>query len=246
MLGYLLPFLHMFDHAEQVLSQAVALSEAHGDELHLSAALNNRFNLWAARRHPAGAAEDLRRSVRIKRELGMISREQTGEFNLAELYYQTGDFGSAWAHLKRALAINERHPAEQTLNLSLRLLEARLFTCEAREQQARELIAEIRAHQHSRECLPQLQMQLDMIDCATRDTTDVEWERLQQRATQLSLSYERVEMLELRAVRCGREGRAQEMSTWLEQALEIASEHPTFLEGRIRKRLEELRAVNQA
>jgi eukaryotic-like serine/threonine-protein kinase len=75
------------DEAEATFTEAENLAEAMEDRLHRCVLYVNRFMLWAVRDDSERGANDLRRAVRLARELGHPGLERAATHNLAEVLH---------------------------------------------------------------------------------------------------------------------------------------------------------------
>ncbi len=102
----ILPNLGRHEEAERCFERARRLCTEHGDGLHMTAALNNRYWISVARLDGAQAVRDQLEALRLGRELGGLAalrREYFGEYNIAECLYMQGDGAGALPHAVRAL-----------------------------------------------------------------------------------------------------------------------------------------------
>ena len=74
----------------------------------------------------------------------------------------------------------------------------------------------------------------DMVDLATRDAADAEWEALLARSARDSVEQEPIEVAEMRARAALRAGRPDVARAALEQALRLSARIPNLLEARVR------------
>ncbi len=249
LLGVVLPNLGRIDEAEAVLAQALELARERGDQLHLAVVLNNRRNLWVAKKDLARALEDQQGWMRIGRDLGMVSIEYFGEYNLGELLYQAGDFGAAEPHVRRAVEIEARHPevapAPVGTILWARLLVARgeLAAARARLDEARESVERARREGRAGAALSDSQEVLArMVDLATRDAGEAEWQELLARSRTASIEQEPIEVQEMRGLAALRAGQREQAERALRAALRLSSSLPSVMEGRIRRELASVKA----
>jgi serine/threonine protein kinase/tetratricopeptide (TPR) repeat protein len=228
--------------AGPTFERVIALCEERGDTLHLAAALNNRRELWLRTKDAARAAADGLRCRQIGRELGHSEVEYGSAYNLAELYYLTGDLEAAWPHLRRAVEIE---PANATKPLSL-LLQARLLAYADRRTAARSVIESIRENQSQARTMGDMdalfleseEVLFQMAELATRETMSREWESLRARAERVSPAEELTEVIELMGLVALRRGRIAQGRALLREALEVCVRSPHIIEERIRQRLE--------
>ncbi len=240
--GTALPAMGRAAEGDAALERARALAADHGDLGHLCAVYINRRNLLVARQDLAGAVRDQLESVRIGRELGMVATEYMGEYNLAELHYQAGDAAGAEPHLRRGLEIEQRHPEAAPLPLSA-LLWARLliFTGDlaaARLRRADFLEGLARARARGVGLGPAEAVLAEMVELATGEANDAEWDALVERSLRDSVEQEPIEVMEMRGLAALRDGRLAQARQALRSALELAASIPNLLAPRVRGALE--------
>ncbi len=97
------------DEAEATFTEAEHLAEATDDRLHLCGLHVNRFLLWAARGDPERGADDLRRAVRLARELGHPALEWGATHNLAKLLHAGGSDAEALPLAIRSFELQQRY-----------------------------------------------------------------------------------------------------------------------------------------
>ncbi|HWN69466.1 MAG TPA: hypothetical protein VNM90_17615, partial [Haliangium sp.] len=227
--------------AEPTFDRVIALCEERGDTLHLASAYANRRELWLRTKDAARAAADGLRCLQIGRELGHSEVEYVSAYNLAELYYHTGQLESAWPHLRRAVEIE---PANSTKPMSL-LLQARLLAYDNRRMAARSVIESIRENQSQARAMGDMdalfleseEVLFQMAELATRETMSSEWESLRARAENVSQAEELTEVIEMMALVALRRGRVAQGRSLLREAVEICARAPHIIEERIRQRL---------
>jgi tetratricopeptide (TPR) repeat protein len=110
LLGPSLVCVNQLAAAEQAFERVIALSQAHGDRLHLCAAYSNRGFLWSARRSLSGLIADLRRTLELAREIGQPMAERVAAHNLAEYLHWSGKWPRALSLARRALALQRFLP----------------------------------------------------------------------------------------------------------------------------------------
>ncbi|HEU4382687.1 MAG TPA: protein kinase [Anaeromyxobacteraceae bacterium] len=247
LLGTSLPALGRPVDGEAALAQAQALAESRGDDLHLGAVLINRRNLMVARGDLEGAVRDQLSAVRIGREMGLLGTEYYGEYNASELFYQAARAASAEPHLRRAVEIEQRHPEVAPAPLAM-LLWARLLLLGGDLGGARQRLEELRRALARARTLkwtgadlgPSESVLADMVDLATRDAGDAEWEALLGRSARDSVEQEPIEVLEMRGRAALRAGRSQLARIALEEALRLCRRIPNLLEPRVRAAMAEI------
>jgi tetratricopeptide (TPR) repeat protein len=246
MQAVVLPNLGRPADADAVLERAEALCRERGDQLHLAAVFNNRRNVRVAHRDLPGAIDDLERTIRIGRDLGMAGIEYFGVFNIAELRYQAGEFELAQAHVRRAREIEARHPETAPFPNAL-LLEARLLSRLGQLAEARARLEEVKVAVergralgfHGCELGPSEEVLASMVDLATRGAGPEEWESLLARSRRFSVEQEPIEVAEMHGLAALRAGRVEEAHAALAGALQLARTIPNLMEGRLRGALRE-------
>ena len=244
LLGAILPSLEQIEQAEQVMQRVETLCTERRDLLHLGSALNNRRNLWIARRDLTRALADQERFMQIGRELGMAGWEYFAEHNLGELLYQAGAPEAAAPHVLRAIEIERLHPEVAPRPWAL-LLHARLLAFQGHPQPARARLRELhtalaRASREGRTgaaLTPSEEVLASMVDLATRPSSPAEWEELRARSAQHSVEQEPLEVVEMMGLSALRQGRSEEGRRILEEAQELAARLPNLMEDRIRRTL---------
>ena len=247
----LLSFLHAAlgreDAAGAALERMVALCEAHGDRLHLGAALNTRALLRGRAGEKALMVADMQRSLAIARELGQASLELMGEFNLGEHLLLMDDAAAAAPHIARALAL-DLSITGRSGRAVVALLEARLRlhlgdfeSAAAIAGLIRERQSEARTRGESDPLLvPSDDVLCAAIELAARDGTAEQWDELEARSERFSVGQERIEVIEARAVAALRAGRPGEARRHLERAVELAAKIPNAMAGRLARRQSDL------
>jgi serine/threonine protein kinase/tetratricopeptide (TPR) repeat protein len=241
LLVHILPHLGRISEAEQVLEELIASCTERGDRFHLGGAINNRRNIWVARRDLVNAIKDQERFMQLGRELGVVGWEYFAEHNLGELYYQAGDTAAAEPHIARAIELERRHLEVASLPWAL-LLHARVLAWEGRYQRARERLGQVREalalRRHAVGLSPSLEVLFAMVELATRESSPAAWRALQERSAEVSVEQEPLEVLEMMALAMLRRGDRAEAVRILEEALQRASRIPNVMEGRLRQALE--------
>ncbi|XXX77714.1 protein kinase [Sorangium sp. So ce134] len=237
-LGFLLPGLGRHDDAHRALDRVVALCEEHGDQLHLSSALNVRGMLWANLGDRDRLMADMKRSLSIARALGQVSLELMGEFNLAEFLLFLGDHAAAEPHVRRAQALDRRLSGDAG-RADVPLLEARLLMYRGEERAAAEIAARLRAPSHV-PLLPSQDVLCTMIELSLRDASPAEWDALEERAERYAVLQERLEVIEARGVYAVKQGHVDEARCHFERALGMVARSPNVMNARLVRRLTEL------
>ena len=240
LLEVLLPYLGRTPEAEAAAERAVSLARGRGDKLHLASALNNRRNLQVARKDLAAALADQRTFREIGREHGLSLNEYFAEYNLGELHYQAGELSLARPFAARAVTFEQWMPSIAP-RPTARLLQARVAAFAGLDGEARPLLIQVEAKVEQARAgnrpegllLPSEQVLATMVDLATRDATEAEWDALVQRSTRDSIEQEPIEVLELRALSLHRRGQTEAARRGFDEALALAARIPNLLEGRI-------------
>ncbi|HEX8705344.1 MAG TPA: AAA family ATPase, partial [Myxococcaceae bacterium] len=213
LLVVILPNLNRIDEAEAVLDELITSCTERGDRFHLGGAINNRRNVWMARKDLANALKDQERFMHLGRELGVVGWEYFAEHNLGELYYQAGDTAAAEPHITRAIELERRHLEVAARPWAL-LLHARVLAWEGRFDQARERLGHVREalvlRRHDTELSPSEEVLYAMVELATRNASAEAWRQLQQRSAEVSVEQEPLEVLEMMALAALRRGEHEE------------------------------------
>jgi hypothetical protein len=249
LLAVILPNLGDIDETDRVLSEVIDACTERGDRFHLGSAINNRRNLWVARKDLASALKDQERFMHLGRELGMVGWEYFAEHNLGELHYQAGDVEAAAPHIARAIALERRHREVAPRPWAL-LLQARAMAWTGRHARGREVLAQVRQMlsdgRHGVDLSPSEEVLFAMVELATRDASPEAWHALRERSFQVSVEQEPLEVLEMMGLAALRRGDLEEAARVLHEALERALHVPNLMEGRIRRSLERVRGVTPA
>jgi tetratricopeptide (TPR) repeat protein len=241
----LLPELGRIDDAERISARAIALARERGDRLHLAAAFNNRRNILIARKDVLGACNEQKAFMQIGRELGIVTTEYVGEFNLCELLYLASELDAAVEHARRAIKLESRHPEVASQGPLAVLLLARIEAYRGHEARARELLDEVRRIVvHTKGELPQSdvltpseEVLCDMVDLATREATQTEWQVLLERSSRDSVEQEPIEVADLYGTWALRRGRMDEAQRAFAEAARRAARIPNIMDRRVQQGL---------
>ena len=107
--GCALCLVGKLDEAEAAFTEAEHLADATEDRLHRCVLHVNRFFLWAERGDSERGAVDLRRAVRLARELGHPALEWGATHNLAKLLHAGGSDEEALPLAIRSFELQQRH-----------------------------------------------------------------------------------------------------------------------------------------
>ncbi|MBU8896435.1 serine/threonine-protein kinase PknK [Corallococcus sp. H22C18031201] len=249
LMAVILPNLNDIDGAGSVMDEVIAACTERGDRFHLGSAINNRRNLWVARRDLSNALKDQERFMQLGRELGVVGWEYFAEHNLGELLYQAGDVEAAAPHIARAITLERRHPEVAPRPWAL-LLQARAMAWTGRHARARELLTQVRTvlgdGRHGVSLSPSEEVLFVMVELCTREASAEDWRALRDRSAQASVEQEPLEVLEMMGLAAQRRGDRAEAVRVLEEALERAAHIPTLMEGRIRRSLARVRDISPA
>ncbi|RKH06409.1 serine/threonine-protein kinase PknK [Corallococcus sp. CA053C] len=249
LMAVILPNLGDIDGAERVMDEVISACTERGDRFHLGSAINNRRNLWVARRDLTHALKDQERFMQLGRELGVVGWEYFAEHNMGELYYQAGDVEAAAPHIARAIVLERRHPEVAHRPWAL-LLQARAMAWTGRHDRARELLAQVRQtmanSRHGVNLSPSEEVLFSMVELTARDATAEEWHALRERSAQVSVEQEPLEVLEMMGLAAWRRGDFAEAMLALGEALARAAHVPNLMEDRIRRSLERVRDLTPA
>jgi hypothetical protein len=123
----------------------------------------------------------------------------------------------------------------------VQLLQARLLLYQGEEGRAREIIEAVRDQQarattagrNDTAMAPAEEVLWSMIDLATRDASDEEWDALEERSARHSVGQEQIEVIEARARARARRGRHEEAKAALARAIETAGRIPNMMQERL-------------
>ena len=247
MLGFIYQGLSRLDDAECALDQTIALCEAHGDRVHLGAAISNRALLWSYLADKDRLAMDTERVLSLAREFAQTKLEWIAELNVGEALLMLDDGAAAEPHIRRALELDRRLSGTAGRPLTA-LYEARLALYNGEAERVRAMLARIREREAEARAagesdallVPGEEVVWSMLHLATHDATDDAWDELEARAQRYSQGYEHIEVIETRAMWMAQRGRRQEARDHLERALDLASRVPNALGPRLSRRLHEL------
>jgi tetratricopeptide (TPR) repeat protein len=206
--GYVLAVLGRLDEARRAFDQVIPLVAGRGDQLHLAAALGNRFMLWAAMGETDRMAADLQALLEIAREIGNPRLECGAHEMLAQHFHRLGRSQEAELHARRAIDVGDRRMG-LAARLEPRVTLARVLAKRGELLAAGEVIAEIRARQAAAsargsseaELVPLEEVQLAVAELLVRDAPAGEWAALEERARRYLSGRDLEEVVELAARR---------------------------------------------
>ena len=247
LLAVILPNLGRISEAQEVLEDVIASCTRRGDQFHLGAAINNRRNLWVARKDLASALKDQERFMQLGRELGVVGWEYFAEHNLGELYYQAGDTAAAAPHIARAIELERQHLEVAARPWAL-LLDARVLAWEGQFSKARERLGQVREameqRHHAVGLSPSEEVLFTMVELTTREAGTEAWQQLRERSAEVSVEQEPLEVLELMGLAALRRGEQAEAARILVEAIQRADKVPSVMEGRLHRTLDRALTAN--
>ena len=248
MLGFINQGTGRLDDAARVLDEAVALSEAHEDRVHLFAAINNRSMLRACLGDKAGMVAGFTRALALARELGQPMLEIICHYNLGEILFQMDDLDAAEPYVARAIQLEHARVGAEA-RAEVTLLDARVRLHRGRVEEARALAIRLRSESDAAKAkgardplqVPSEDVLCTMLELATRDADAdadaAEWDALEQRSALFSVGQERIEVLEARARVALRRGDHAAARAQLERAIDAAARIPNMMGARLRRAL---------
>ncbi len=245
MLGFINQGTGRLDDAARVLDEAVALSEAHQDRVHLFAAVNVRSMLRACLGDKAGMVAGFTHALSLARELGQPMLEIVCHYNLGEFLFLMDDLDAAEPHVSKAIQL-ERARVGAEARAEVTLLDARVQLYRGGSAEAsflamglrRESDAAKAAAQHDPLQVPSEDVLCTMIELATREASDTEWDALEQRSILFSVGQEHLEVLEARARAALRRGAVDAARAQILRAIEAAARIPNVMGDRLRRALD--------
>jgi len=242
--GYVLASLGRLDESENAFNRVIPLCEQRGDKLHLGAAVGNRFMLWTCRNEEDKLLADLHRLLQICREMGNGRMEQQAHFYLGLFLRWLDELGEAEKHARRAMEIDKTRLGEAARAESALLL-ARVLAAANNAKGARDILDQIQARRalaqerkdKEFEFLPGEQIFFSMVDLATREATENEWELLQARALKCLTGQDLLEFLEMRG-RAAQRGQARDAAVRaFKAAVALAAQVPNVMLKRLESEL---------
>jgi eukaryotic-like serine/threonine-protein kinase len=242
MLGFINQGTGRLDDAARILDEAVAISEAHEDRVHIFAAVNIRSLLRACLGDKAGMVAGFTRALDLARELGQPMLEIVCHYNLGEILFQMDDLDAAEPHVSKAIQLEHARVGAEA-RAEVTLLDARLRLHRGEAAAARALALRLRAEsdaakaQGARDPLqvPSEDVFCSMLDLATRDADAAEWDALEQRSALFSVGQEHLEVLEARALAALRRGDHAAARAQMERTLAAAARIPNVMGERLRR-----------
>ena len=245
MLGFINQGTGRLDDAARVIDEAVALAQAHQDRVHLFAAVNIRAMLRACLGDKAGMVAGFSHALALARELGQPMLEIVCHYNLGEFNFWMDDLDAAEPHVSKAIQL-ERARVGADARAEVTLLDARVRLYRGDAAAARALAIGLRHASDTAKAegrrdplqVPSEDVLCAMIDLATRDADDAEWDALEQRSILFSVGQEHLEVLEARALAALRRGAVAAARTQILRAIEAAARIPNGMRDRLRRALD--------
>jgi tetratricopeptide (TPR) repeat protein len=244
LVGYILARLGRPAQAEQAFDRVVPLCEAHGDKLHLGAALGNRLMLWIASGDMDRLLEDLKRLLEISRELGNARLEQHAHLVYALSHHWLGELELAKLHARRTVEIDEHRFGAEARPESAIVL-ARVLAAGGDTEQARTVLNGVRERQararasgeREIEILPAEQVLFAMVDLHITDGGPAAWRELEARAAGVLRGQELIEFYDMWARTAARTDDVLTARQAMTRALEIAGRMPNVMRERLQRTL---------
>ncbi|HYU16025.1 MAG TPA: hypothetical protein VEL05_08145, partial [Candidatus Acidoferrum sp.] len=187
------------DDAEQTFTEAEHLAEAMEDRLYQCALHVNRFMLWMARDDPERGADDLRRAVRLARELGHPALEWAGAHNLAEVLHCGGRDAEALPLAIRSFELQQRYVSRPGPEVALLL--GRIAVGLGDRESAGRYLAWVEAHKELADAPPTSRVFHRALDLLQHRGAAEAWDEVVADATAARLQpIELFEILYLRAL----------------------------------------------
>jgi tetratricopeptide (TPR) repeat protein len=247
MLGFILPGLGRLDEAAAALDQANRYCDERGDLLHLGGVLSNRALVRGYRGDSEGAVADFEGVIALGRKLGQPRIELIGQYNLAEYLYFIDDTAAAEPHLTAAETIAQ-NPKSATSPEIVKMLAARVKLYQGDIAGAAQIVrgireaqAAARAKNGSEILAPTEDVFARVIELATGDSADEQWNEVEARAATCAMGQEQIEVLEARALWLMRHGRLEEAERRLIDVLELSKRTLTVMVPRLRRFLDAAR-----
>lgn len=240
--------LGQMDESKKAFDKLLVTCEEHGDQLHLAAAYQNRCFVWMLQSDLEPLIADLNKMIEISRETGFPILEGRALYNLAEIAYLSGDMEAAHKHAERSIELHAQLMGPGGRTLMSQLLLARVKLLKGDLSGARATLDKLKARQEEAraqgrddaELLPSDQVLFDLVELATREAGEGEWDTLLERSKEESVQQEHIEVLEIRGLAAMRAGDQATARSSLEAAIEVANEIPNVMGDRLRGELEDV------
>lgn len=224
--------------ADASFAEAEDLARAADDRLHLCALHVNRLFLWLAREDSARGADDLRRAVKLAREIGHPIVERGATHNLAELLHYEGRDAEALPLALRSFELQHRFVARPGPEDAVLLCRVALALGDG--DSAGRHLAWIEAHAPIAGAAPPLRVFHRAVELVQRGETGEAWDRVIADAAGM-LPIEHLELLALRATAEIFGGQIDAAESTIAAARTYTDRFPIW-----RQRLEAIRAGTRA
>jgi serine/threonine protein kinase/tetratricopeptide (TPR) repeat protein len=249
MAGAALGVLGDAEASRSICDQAMELAQAHGDNIHLGGALQNRIFVWIMQNNVEALLDDMRKVIEIARESGATVLEGRSLYNLGEVIYLVGDYRAAERHAKRSIEVHQSlvGPGNRTLISYLLLARTHLANYDAKsaKQAAQELRAtQLKAREQGRadaELVASDELLLACVELALRGGSQEEWSELLKRSQTQSVQQEQIEVIELAGVASLLAGDSASASAYFDRALALAQTIPNIMGNRLSNRMKDLK-----
>jgi tetratricopeptide (TPR) repeat protein len=220
------------NEAEETFARVIELCRAHGDAMHLGAALYNRaLILFAERADAERVIGDLQHAVDAARELGITETVFVRMVALAEAYLYLGELERAQECITAALAHEQgvhKTPQPAGLVTRARILFRRGEPAAARATLMPLLAGGGGAAEAATPLLPDEAQLTAMLDLATRGAAEAEWEALETQARAVSHGVF-LELLQTRALALAAVGDDEGARFQLGRALAAVRKRPHLI-----------------
>ena len=215
-----------FVRARQRSDQVIELCQRTGDRLHLCAAYCNRVIVNSTEKSVTGTVEDLRRAVKLAREIGQPILERIATHNLAEFLHWSGKHDEALTLALRAYDLQRFLPERAAADA---LLLARICAALDDVDGLRRMRTEIQTLAQAKQLTQFESSALDMLDLLmSDDPSSREWDRLIESAHSNLPSEEFLEFLFFRARAAIKQGDWSCVHNVLTEARPRLDEHPAW------------------
>ena len=226
LLGLSLFGVGRFDEAIASCDEVIELCQRENDRLHLCAAYGNRVIIDSVEQSAQQTIRDLRRAVKLAREVGQPILERNATHNLGEFLHWSGRHREALRLARRAYVLQrflpERVPPDA-------LLVARISAALDGWEETRDMVAEVRELALSRELTRFERAALLALELLlAEETKPDEWERLVDEARFALPGEEFLEILYFRASDAANRSRWDEVARTLTEARDRLAEQPVW------------------
>ncbi|MCG8417851.1 MAG: protein kinase [Proteobacteria bacterium] len=215
-----------FDDAEKRFGEVIALCERTGDRFHLCTAYCNRVILSSVKKAVQDIAQDLRRAVKLAREIGQPTLERIATHNLAEFLHWSGCHSEALRLARRAYALQRFLPEPTPPDA---LLLARIHAALDHVDEARQMLEEVRSLAYSKRLTRFEQIATAVLDLTlSEQSSSSAWDELLRIARRNLPGEEFLEMLFFCARTAWKSRRWQQAADAIAEAQTKLDEQPTW------------------